>query len=179
MNIKEIQTQFEGHIGDTVDLAELVVWLNEAQRDIALRYGVVNRVSMVINDIKEVALPTNFMAAQRITLNGELVYPGQFTISPRGYFCADEAGTYVMDYLQMPLDLLATNGNNVPEINPVFHDLLALFAAARYFDREAQGDSEEMTQAQGWMSYYRNGLRDKAKVYQSSFQQVTGWTVMV
>jgi len=47
----------------------------------------------------------------------------------------------------------------VPGLHPLLHDLLPLFAASRYWDRESEGDREETGHGTKWMEHY---MRRKA-----------------
>lgn len=95
----DLKTAFEAHTGMSgeIDDAELAIWFNEAQLDLAVDCG-----------IKE--LPALF-----------------------------DAG----------------NSSAVSELPPVLHDLLPIFAASRYWDRESEGDTEESMHGTKWMSYYQ------------------------
>lgn len=179
MNINDIQTQFQQYIGDTVDTGILLVWINEAQRDIALKYGKTVKTTLIVDDTLEVALPNDFMAIKSVSQAGVALYPDVFSINSRGVFVAAVAGSYDIEYVKLPDTIATGNGLLEPEVHSMFHDLIAMFAASRYFDGEAQGDGEEMGQAQSWMAYYRSGLQQRGGIYSSSFKKLTGWQVMI
>jgi hypothetical protein len=56
-----------------------------------------------------------------------------------------------------PVLFTGSQEDAVSSLPAVLHDLLPVFAASRYWDRESEGDNEESRQGAKYMEYYQQG----------------------
>ncbi|MEG1997129.1 MAG: hypothetical protein RR051_01660 [Clostridiales bacterium] len=71
-----------------------------------------------------------------------------------------------------------TDPEQVCGLHPALHDLIPLFAAARYWDRESEGDYEESSLGTKWMNYYRLGKEERKKQVEGIFPKLDHWQVI-
>ena len=151
MNFSQLKEAFEIHTGvtDETDPAELALWFNEAQLDLAWELSPVKKISVDIEEGGSYTPPDNWLCVigsdrdYRVTSDGKLLFAS--------------AGTAEIYYRELPTSFSGIDGAEECELHLSLHYLLPIFAAARYWDKEAEGDSEESMQANPWMSYYYQG----------------------
>ena len=80
-----------------------------------------------------------------------------YRVSPEGRIIFEQPGTAELYYRSLPANLSGVDEAESSELHPALHYLLPVFAAARYWEKEAEGDSEESRQASKWLSYYYQG----------------------
>ena len=157
MKFSELVSAFETYTGviGEIDDAELAIWFNEAQLDLALDFGAIKTASITPNADGAVALPADNIKV----LDCDAMY---------GWNAAGQLVVGTMDpvsvtYRAMPDPTHVFSGadpDQTPDLPYMLHYLLAIFAAARYWDRESEGDTEEMNLANKWMATYNTAKRD-------------------
>ncbi len=151
MTFSEITAAFEAYTGvmGEIEDAELAIWYNEAQLDLSLDFGHV-KTAVLTPDENGIASPppdsikvfdadTDFSWSSA----GDLVFPDRAPVTI--YYRAMPAVEHVFT---------GTNPDQTPDLPYALHYLLAIFAAAMYWDRESEGDTEEMNLANKWLSRY-------------------------
>ena len=164
MTFEEMKEAFETYVGmsDQVDNAQLALWFNEAQLDLAYELGKVESESISVSA-------------------GENYQPGLYWLrivaselpfrrEPDGSLTFEEEGDGKLYYRAIPTDMSGTDSSQESELPLALHYLPPLFAASRYWDMESEGDSEESSHASKWLSYYYQGKNlAKARLDQSSW----------
>ncbi len=170
MTFADLKSRFEALTGIS-DCAneDLMVWLNEGQLDLALVAGRI--VRQQYSDVlagEELELPERFLRVE----DCDRVY----RLTPDGKIIFGLGGEVSLYYRQLPAEF-PLFGEGVCEINPLFQDLLPLFAASRYWDRESEGDGEESNHGTKWLKQYLDGKAKRLKALGLWDQQLEQWTV--
>ena len=169
MTFNELVALFEAYTGTEgeVEEAQLAMWFNEAQLDLAYDMGSVvcwEPAGGTSYDVPEDCL--------RI-----IDSTGDYTISPDNKILLDTEGT-VLYYFKTPTPFTGADQDQESELNKALHTLLAMFAASRYFDQESEGDTEESNHATKWMSYYLQGKNTARTKLQTAFVQLDKGSVL-
>lgn len=153
MNVGEMRARFEDFVDDTVDSIVSVRWFNEAQEVIATEYGIPKETNLAVTAKTWTALPDDFMA--RLEIYDSLGNPYfDYQIDHFGRIKTQTSDTYILEYLGLPIDLPATNDSAVSALHPILHQLMVIYAASKFFDRESAGDPEESQQAVKYMQQF-------------------------
>lgn len=146
MTFGELKTLFESYtnISDDVDNAQLALWFNEAQLDLAYDLGPIKTVAATGGDFRP--------GADWLTVAG---CDAAYTLLPDGTMRLSEGGNIY--YRCIPAAFTGTDSDQESELPAALHYLPALFAASRYWDTESEGDGEESNQAAKWLGYYYQG----------------------
>ncbi|MBR5430483.1 MAG: hypothetical protein IK116_08180 [Firmicutes bacterium] len=171
MNFAELAQAFTAYTGavDQVDNAQLALWFNEAQLDLAYDLGPVSRL-----ELNAAAGDTLLPGADWLCLTGcDLEYrrlaDGRLLFPAGGQGC--------LYYRALPPAFTGVNGDQESTLPAPVHYLLALFAAARYWDMESEGDGEESAHAGKWLSYYYQGKNLARSRLPGSRSDAEQWTV--
>ena len=171
MKFSELCRAFTTYTGavDQVDNAQLALWFNEAQLDLAYDLGPVSVLELEAAP-GESCLP----GADWLCVTGcELDY----VKLPDGRLRFSEGGRGDLFYRALPPAFSGADGDQESVLPEAVHYLLALFAAARYWDMESEGDGEESAHAKKWLSYYYQGKNVARSRLPGAFFDVSGWTV--
>lgn len=175
MNFTELITVYDAYIGQEgdIDNAQIAIWFNEAQKDLAYDFGYAKDytyedgvpagvgVALPADNIRflDADQPYSFDSAGRIVF----AYGGRPTIT----------------YRYMPTTRF-TGGDSeeTSELPAMVHDLMCLWAAYRYWLREAEGDSEEMNQAMRFYQDYQTAKAiAKVKLDNASNSKIDRWVI--
>ncbi len=150
MNFGQMKEAFESHTGitDEIDAHELALWFNEAQLDLAWELAEVQKEDIPAANSGFVP-PQNWLAV----IGSNKLY----RLTPDGQIIFEEGGDAELYYREIPQSFSGTDDQETSALHVGLHYLLPIFAAARYWDKEAEGDSEESAQANRWLSYYYQG----------------------
>ncbi len=78
---------------------------------------------------------------------------------------------------QLPSPFNGDEGDQVCDLPILLHDLLPLFAAARYWDRESEGDNEESMHGNKWMAYYLQGKNLRRAMLSFNESEPQNWQI--
>ena len=158
MKFSELRAAFELHCGtaDIVDSAELAIWFNEAQNDLALNFAPAARALYVDGQNRAAdgtyPLPADCLRPLAVIHEGS-THELRPVITEQGRLYAPQ-GSLCLLYHKLPRPFTGLDGDEQSELNAALHDLIPLFAAARYWDKESEGDYAESALGSKWMSYY-------------------------
>lgn len=176
MNFFELVAAVEAYTGvaGEIDDAEMAVWFNEAQLDLALDFAPIKTAVVTANadgvapvppdNIRIIDSPSDFDWAS----DGQLVFrsgPGEHTI----YYRAMPAPEHVFT---------GADPDQTPDLPYMLHYLLSIFAAARYWDRESEGDTEEMNLANKWLSAYYAAKKNMLSKLDQAGGKIDRWRVI-
>ena len=171
MTFSELCQAFTTYTGavDQVDNAQLALWFNEAQLDLAYDLGLVSTLELEVG-----AGDCYRPGADWLCITGcELFYQKL----PDGRLRFPEGGRGAISFRALPSAFSGADGSAESSLPEPVHYLMAMFAASRYWDMESEGDGEESNHAGKWLSYYYQGKNAaKSRLPGASFD-VTGWTV--
>lgn len=169
----DLQKAFELHINaeGEIDSGQLVIWFNEAQLDLALDCGKIVRKVMIVEPGALYDLPEGCLELVTVegsdyerTLDGKIVFA--------------TGGEILLYYRQNPQPFTGTDSDQVSQLHPALHDLIPIFAAARYWDRESEGDYEESGLGTKWMNYYLQGKEQRRQRLEGIYPKVERWQVI-
>ena len=172
MTFAQMREMFEAYTGtgDEVDSAQLALWFNEAQLDLAYKLAPVQAVDIVLDDDGLVRLEEDWLTVVGCdqpysrTLDGRLRLEGSST----------EGKLYVR---RIPTALTGLDGGEESELPKALQYLPPLFAASRYWDKESEGDGEESNHASKWLTYYYQGKNLAKARLELVRSPVEGWIV--
>ena len=151
MNFGEMRDAFLSYTGctDPLDSAELALWFNEAQLDLSWELAPVKTETVTVGRGGSFTPPDNWLTI----IGGS----GHYRVSPSGQVIPEEDGGLELYYRAIPEDFSGIDPDQECALHQGLHYLLPIFAAARYWDKEAEGGDEESAQANRWLSYYYQG----------------------
>ena len=151
MNFAEMKEAFLSYTGctDQVDNAELALWFNEAQLDLAWELGPVRTAVVDVGPGGSYTPGDDWLTV----IGGSKAY----RVSPDGNVLPEEDGELTLYYRAIPTEFNGVDSDQECVLHKGLHYLLPIFAASRYWDKEAEGGDEESAQANRWLSYYYQG----------------------
>lgn len=180
MKYSELVAAFEAYTGvvGEIDDADLAIWFNEAQLDLALDFGTVKTATLTPSSVGVLSPPADNIKILDVLQDGQ---SANFSWSSAGDMRVDTDQPVDVVYRAMPDPAHVFTGidpDQTPDLPYPIHYLLAIFATAMYWDRESEGDTEEMNLANKWLARYNAAKANfKAKMDQAgSF--VDRWTVI-
>lgn len=182
MKFSQLKAAFELHCGtaDLVDAAELAVWFNEAQNDLALYFAPAVRAAYFEGQNQAAdgtyPLPADCLRPLAVINEGSRreLRP---VISGQGRLYVP-LGNFELLYHKLPRFFTGLNGDEQSELAEALHDLIPLFAAARYWDKESEGDYSESALGTKWMSYYFQARDTRHKLLQGLSPLAAEWQVV-
>lgn len=169
MNFGELKTLFESYTGisDDVDNAQLALWFNEAQMDLAYDLGPVLSLAVSAGD-NDLAPGEDWLCIIACDIDYIQLPDGKLRFGP---------GSGRIYYRAAPQAFSGTDSGEESDLPAALHYLPALFAASRYWDTESEGDGEESNQAAKWLGYYYQGKNLARNRSLSAQQYIEGWTM--
>lgn len=151
MDFSQLKEAFEIHTGitDEADAAELALWFNEAQLDLAWELSPVKKQSIDVIAGTAFTPPAGWLCV--------IGADKDYHITPDGKIIFEEEGPAELYYREIPVSFSGTDEEEESTLHQSLHYLLPIFAAARYWEKESEGDSDESRQASKWLSYYYQG----------------------
>ncbi len=151
MNFGQMRDAFLSYTGvvDPLDNAELAFWFNEAQLDLAWELAPVEAYELAGARGTVFTPPDDWL----VIIGGSK----QYRVTGGGDIVLEEDGPCELYYRKIPEDFSGLNDEQTTVLHLGLHYLLPIFAAARYWEKEAEGDGEELNQASRWLSYYYQG----------------------
>lgn len=174
MTFAELKTIFEGHTGVNDDVSDqLAAWFNEAQIDLANDFGkVIKDISGDYADVtsgNEYDLPDRCLNITDCSCD--------YSLTPDRKIVFDEGGAVTLYYRQIPTMFVASTPDTVCDLDERVQQLLPMFAAARYWDMESEGDYEESGHGTKWMSYYLQGKARFKRAFDTWNTNIDRWVV--
>lgn len=169
----ELKKSFELHVGSEgeMDNAQIAIWFNEAQLDLALDCGKIRKQIYQAIAGKAYDLPTDFL--RLIAVEG-----AEYSMTPDGKISFSSDGEATIYYRAMPIPFSGNDANQTSELHVALHDLIPIFATSRYWDRESEGDYEETGHGTKWMNYYLQSKEQRKKKLDGIFPIADHWTVI-
>ena len=170
MNFRQLRETFESLAGpgSEADNAQLALWLNQAQNDLALEMG-----SAATSQYEAVEAGTPYPLPQDCL--GVLSADADYCLTDTGEICFAQGGYRQVVYRQAPTPFSGLDEEQCSTLPMVLHDLLPLFAVARYWDTESEGDYEESNHASKWMEYYQQGKALRRRMWGGYAPRIERW----
>lgn len=171
MTFSELCEAFTTYTGavDQVDNAQLALWFNEAQLDLAYELGPVSTLTLNAAAGDSCLPGSDWLRVMGCDLDYVQLPDGRLRFTRGG-----QGGLY---YRALPAAFSGADGSQVSALPQAVHYLLALFAAARYWAMESEGDAEESAHAAKWLSYYYQGKNTACSRLPAARMDLGGWTV--
>ena len=162
MNVKQIRETFEGLIDDSVDNSLLLIWINEAQDAIASEYGVKTSKQIIAVTDVEYPITSDFLRVLEVRNSDGEDYIW-YNITEWGDISFADDDTYTIHYLKTPTPVAGNNDIAEPSVHDFLHSLIPVYAAAKFYDRESLGDTEESQMANKLMGQFEYNLAKRVK----------------
>lgn len=172
MTFAQMQEMFEAYTGtsEEVDSAQLALWFNEAQLDLAYDLGPVQALDLVLDEDGLVSVEEDWL-----TIVG---CDRPYSRMPDGRLQLEGTPTDGKIYVRrIPTALTGLDSTEESELPKALHYLPPLFAASRYWDKESEGDGEESNHASKWLTYYYQGKNLAKARLELVRNPVEGWIV--
>ncbi len=172
MTFEEMKRLFEAYTGtdEEVDSAQLALWFNEAQLDLAYDLGPIQCQGIELDEDGYIRPGGSWLTVVGCDLPFSRRLDGRLAVE------GDAAGKCIY-FRQTPALLTGTDSEQESELPEVLQYLPPLFAASRYWDMESEGDGEESNHASKWLSYYYQGKNLAKARLELAKSPVEGWYV--
>ncbi len=169
MTFGELKTLFESYTGiaDDVDNAQLALWFNEALLDLAYDLGPVESAEISAAD-NDYCPGEHWLSLVACDIPYTRLPDGKLRFG---------SGSGKIYYRAAPQAFNGIDHDQEGALPKAAHYLPALFAAARYWDTESEGDGEESNQAAKWLSYYYQGKNLARARSLAGQSQIGAWRV--
>lgn len=176
MNFGEMINVYNAYVGaeGDIDDAEIAQWFNEAQKDLAYDFG---PAKMHTYENIAAGIGVNPPPDNMRVLDADQPY----SINAAGMLVFEYGGspTITYRYAPPPESLFTGSDDEQSSYLPfLIHDLMCLWAAYRYWLREAEGDSEEMNQAMRWYQDYQTAKAMARVKLDNGNSKIDRWTVI-
>lgn len=156
MNFGEILSDYEQRTGAPTNRAYLAGLINEAQVEIAKRYGSVKREEYYsVEKGEEHVLPSDHLQTKEVR-DGNNNICTNYEITPDGkiYFPAD--GDYVLFYAKLPEQIDKDNNDAKPDVHPIFYGMIVQYCVAKWWEDRSEGIPAEEAKADKTLAeFYR------------------------
>lgn len=172
MSFDHMRAAFESYIGlsDDVDTVQLALWFNEAQLDLAYDFG-------PVMERETGEIPAGYRLKPDDDWLCLLDSSPPCQVQPNGDIVFTKGGSGKLYYRRLPLGLSGVDGGEECELPPALHYLLPIFAAARYWDSESEGEPGESSHASKWLGYYYQGKNQARARLLGVHGEISGWLV--
>ena len=174
MKFSEMVTLFEANTDTRVDSADLAQWFNEAQLDLAFDFAPVKSYTYAdVSANSPQDPPDDNIMIMDCDMNYETNAAGQLIFS-------DVPATIMYRYMPPETSLfVSTEADRESYLPKALHHLMVLWACYRYYVRDGEVDSEEMTAALRWQQdYYIAKNMAKNRLDHSGGGNVRQWTII-
>ena len=143
----EIKSRYEGITGAKITREALADRIDDAQVEVAKRYGKV--VTHEYEDAEageEYDLPSDHLITQMVKdSNGDETFA--YTVTPEGKIIFTVAGDYTLQYTKVPDPIDREENDSVPEVHDIFHQAILKFCIARHWEEISEGIPSEEAKA--------------------------------
>jgi len=145
VNFGEFKTRYREITGAEITNATLADYIDDAQVEIAKRYGKI--VTKEYNAVagEEYDLPSDHLITNMVKNGTQETFA--YTITPEGKISFAADGTYTLQYTKVPDPINREDNEAVPEVHPVFHQAIMKFCIARYWEEISEGIPSEEAKA--------------------------------
>jgi len=164
MNFGDILSRYESRTGATTTRAELASLIDEAQAEIAKRYGAIMR-QPYIAAIKgeEYDLPPDHLETGEVRdSNKRIRYDYEITPDGKIIFLAD--GDFDLIYTQMPSPIDKDDNDSVPEVHPIFHSMIVHYCVAKWWEDFSEGIAAEEAKSEKMLNEFYRKVDEAAHV---------------
>ena len=155
MNFSELSDMFFSYTGAStsdVDDTDLAFWFNEAQLDLSFDLGPVSTTTFK-NAVAGNPYDIPATALQILDCSCD------YEINAAGKIVFASSGDIELTYRHEPAEFTAASDTEESALHESLHYLFVIFACARYWDKESEGDSSESALGTKWMNYYLMGKK--------------------
>lgn len=181
MNFLELKQSFELNIGAVgeIDNADLAIWFNEAQNDLSLAFGRIQRKQYTETERTNegyFALPADLLQVEDVCdSDGYSTKDYAITLDMLLDF---PSGCPLLFYRGLPTPFSGIDETQDCSLPLSCQDLIVIYAVARYWDKESEGDYEESNLGTKYRTYYEQGKLARLKLVQQAGGGNKVWTVM-
>jgi len=161
----KIKKRVEGIIKVVIDPESLEQYVDEAQKEIAVFFGVPDEFEVEVDKVgKEYSLPDDYIELIKVVEGEEEPYNRirDFRITPSRQIKFTSVGKFKVQYLRAPKTIDSGDINAVPEIHSVFHPNIVGYCVGRYWEDHSEGVQEELGVGQLYMQKFYGNIKAKA-----------------
>lgn len=184
MNLEQIIEEINRDIDDSLEVDELLGWVNRCMDDLS---PVAKKESKIVYDISETnayELPSDWMGTVLVMVNGKQYEAVPLNDTSAGYKVwgnvlslqnGPSDGQIELYYYRRLAHL--EKMEDVPEIEPSYHDLFVLYTVAhhQFMDDELEREGDAITRYNARRQEFQVFMQRKAPVIQTKIKDVYGW----
>jgi len=171
LNFGQIRERYEEIVGETTSAAYLASVIDEAQAEIAKRFGKREKKNYYptkkdsVHDLPENCLMVNEVRDSqdqlcldyRVDRGMQISFPGK--------------GHYKLYYTPVPEPIDYMDNGSKPDVHSIFHNDIVLYCVARYWQDNAEGIQGEEQKAQMMMDQFNARVDHSAKILRRNFHE--------
>ncbi|NMD39119.1 MAG: hypothetical protein GYA87_10625 [Christensenellaceae bacterium] len=164
MNFGEILSSYEHRTGATINRAHLANLIDEAQVEIAKRYGKIVRQEYYSVDVGEgYALPLNHLQTEEVR-DGNNKLCADYEITPDGKIYFPAEGDYVLVYTTVPDPVDKDNNDSELDVHQMFHGAVVQYCVAKWWEDHSEGIPAEEAKSDKMMNEFYRKIDESAHV---------------
>jgi hypothetical protein len=156
MNFGEILSRYEARTGAPTTRANLAALIDEAQIEIAKRYGTILREEYYsVEKGEEHDLPSDHLQTEEVRDEDNRIRKDfQVTADGKIYFPAE--GDYFLIYTKVPEPINRESNDAEPDVHPIFHSMIIQYCIAKWWEDRSEGIPAEEAKSERMMrEFYR------------------------
>lgn len=187
LTFTDLKRRVESIIRVEIDLVRLAQYIDEAQQDVAIQWGIpAEEEYEVEKDNEEKDVPEDYVETIEVIWEGA-EEPESFqrivknvTLTKYGKFRFPKGGHYKVRYLRSPSGINPYDPESKPEVHSVFHPDIVNFCVGRYWQDHAEGVEADLAVGNMYLNKFNEKVVSKATKLRSQSHDpdrlgISGW----
>lgn len=164
MNFGDILTRYESRTGAPVTRSYLSALIDEAQIEIAKRYGERSREEFYsVERGEEYDLPSDHLRTEEVR-DGDKRLVSDYQITSDGMIMFPADGDYTLIYTRMPRLINSEDNDSEPDVHSMFHGMIVQYCVAKWWEDHSEGIPAEEAKAERMMNEFYRKVDEAAHV---------------
>lgn len=164
MNFGDILTRYEHRTGAPTTRANLSALIDEAQIEIAKRYGERSREEYYsVERGEEYDLPSDHLETEEVR-DGDRRVVKDYQVTHDGMIMFPRDGDYTLIYTRMPRPIDREADSSVPDVHPMFHSMIVQYCMAKWWEDHSEGIPAEEAKSERMMQEFYRKVDEAALV---------------
>lgn len=164
MNFGQILSRYEARTGAPTTRANLAALIDEAQIEIAKRYGTILREEYYsVEKGEEHSLPSDHLQTEEVRdKDNSISY--DYEITPDGSIMFQADGDFVLIYTRVPVLIDSDDNDSVPDVHPLFHSMIVQYCVAKWWEDRSEGIPAEEAKSDRMLREFYQKVDEAAHV---------------